>query len=217
MITRITGILESIEANAAVITPMDENGARSGVSYEVLLTAATVLTMHARIGHAVTLHTLEHLEQQAQGATMIPRLLGFASPEERRFFQLFTTVKGVGSRKALRALAAPVGEVAQAIARRDVAALKRLPEIGARLAETVVAELSGKVEPYLLAGATVEIKAGAASADGWSPEAEKAVGALVRLGEARQEAESRVRRAVQGARPGASADEIVAAAFAAQS
>jgi Holliday junction DNA helicase RuvA len=212
MITRITGILESIDANTAVIAPVGGHAA-----YELMLPANTAHRLLMHVGQSVTLHTIEYLEQQAQGATLIPRLVGFATPEERRFFQLFTTVKGVGAKKALRAMAAPISEMAGAISRRDTAALKALPEIGPRLAETIVAELRGKVEPFLVAGGSsaadrmVEATTTAASAA-----AERAIAALMRLGETRDDAETLIRRAVKVTGEAASADELVAAAFSAR-
>lgn len=210
MITRITGILESIDANTAVIAP-----AGGATAYELMLPANTAHRLLTHLGQSVTFHTIEYLEQQAQGATLIPRLVGFASPDERRFFQLFTTVKGVGAKKALRAMAAPINEIAGAIARRDTATLKSLPEIGPRLAETIIAELRGKVEPFLIsAGPAADRIVEATGPTGGS--AERAVAALVRLGETREDAETLIRRAVQITGDAASADELVAAAFSAR-
>lgn len=206
MITRLTGILESIDGNAAVVAPEG-----SGLAYEVMLSAATSQALAPRVGHVVTLHTIQTIEQQAQGATMTPRLMAFASIEERRFFQLFTTVKGIGGRKALRAMAVPIGELARHIAQRDAASLKRLPEIGARLAETIIAELHGKVDAFAVASPTADrMVEGAPSLSG---AAEKAIAALVRLGESRVDAETLIRRAAKDVGESATADELVAAAF----
>jgi Holliday junction DNA helicase RuvA len=141
MITRIHGILESVDAGRAVLTcgPM---------ALEVLVTTNEAARLGGSIGRPVTFHTLAHLESQSQGSSFTPRLIGFASEHDRAFFELFTTVKGIGPRKALRALARPVGEVAAAIATDDTAALIALPEIGRRTAQTIVAELAGKVDAF---------------------------------------------------------------------
>jgi len=211
MITRLTGILESIEANNAVVAP-----AGSGVAYELMLPANTAHRLLMHSGQSITLHTIEYMEQQAQGATLIPRLVGFATPEERRFFQLFTTVKGVGAKKALRAMAVPIGEIAGAIASRDVATLKSLPEIGPRLAETIVAELRGKVEPFMITGGSGKADRIVEATGPIGGAAERATAALIRLGESPADAESLIRKAVGITGEGATADELVAAAFSAR-
>ena len=80
---------------------------------------------------------------------MIPRLAGFLSVEDRAFFELFTTCKGIGNRKALRAMSLDVGQLAGAISDRDIALLQTLPDIGRRTAETIIATLHGKVDRFL--------------------------------------------------------------------
>ena len=63
---------------------------------------------------------LHYLEGQANGAVFRPRLVGFTSDRDRRFFELLTSVKGIGYRKALRALAMPIATIARAVAEKDV-------------------------------------------------------------------------------------------------
>ena len=46
------------------------------------------------------------------------QLIGFLRPEDRKFFNLFTTVKGIGPKTALKALTVPVGEIAVANRKR---------------------------------------------------------------------------------------------------
>ena len=79
----------------------------------------------------------------------ILRLVGFANPRDREFFRLLTKVKGLGMRKALKALAREVGEIATAIARGNVDFLTDLPEIGKRTAEQIVTELRKKVDDFV--------------------------------------------------------------------
>jgi Holliday junction DNA helicase RuvA len=52
---------------------------------------------------------------------------------------------------AARALAAPVGELAAAIARQDEKYLRALPGIGPQKAKNIVAQLQGKVAKFALA------------------------------------------------------------------
>ena len=118
------------------------------VTYELLVPSHQTQDLHGRVGQTVRFHTLHYLEGQGQGSSYLPRLIGFATQEDKAFFELFTTVKGIGNRKALRAMALPVPLIANAIANRDTATLTSLPEIGKRMAETIVAELHGKVERF---------------------------------------------------------------------
>ena len=80
-----------------------------------------------------------------------PVLIGFTSELDKEFFEKLITVKDVGPLVAARALAAPVGEIAAAIARQDEAYLRRLPGIGPQKAKNIVAQLSGKVAKFALA------------------------------------------------------------------
>jgi Holliday junction DNA helicase RuvA len=107
------------------------------------------MALAARIGQPVRFHTLHYLEGQGQGSSFWPRLVGFQHASDRAFFELFTTVKGIGNRKALRALQLPFAQVAEAIAARDHALLQSLPEIGKRTAEAICVELRGRVDPFV--------------------------------------------------------------------
>ncbi|MBM4109230.1 MAG: hypothetical protein FJ255_10550 [Phycisphaerae bacterium] len=209
MITRLSGTLEQVrEGVAEVAQPA------LGVVRQVLLPAYLGPRLIARLGEPVTLHTLEYLDSPNQGASFVPRLVGFAHPAEREFFEVFTTVKGIGTRKALRALAVEPGEIARAIQSRDVRALQELPEIGKRLAETIVAELHGKVDRFALPGpeVRVDLKPVRPPRDGFE---EEAVAALIALGEAKSDAERMV--SAVSPRSGAStAQELVAAVYAAR-
>lgn len=145
MISKISGMLESVEGSVANVR------VDGGFTYEVLVSGYTAARLGDGIGQPITLHTLNYIESQDQGTSFLPRLAGFLTVEDRRFFELFTTTKGIGKRKALRALALGTDQVAAAIADRDLALLQSLPEIGRRLAETVVATLHGKVDKYVVA------------------------------------------------------------------
>lgn len=222
MIARITGTLERLEGSACLIVP---EGA-PGLAYEVMVPAFAAEALASQRGGVVVLHTIEVYEGSSQGANLTPRLLGFASESDKRFFQLFITVKGLGARKALKAMAEPVGAIAGAIARRDTKWLQGLPEIGKRLAETIVAELHGKADKYI----GVDMSDGsAAGRPGSSAEAKpvregeslgeagtQAVEALVRLGENRAEAVRKVERVLEQhpETADAGAEAVLAAAFA---
>ena len=80
-----------------------------------------------------------------------PVLIGFTSELDREFFEKLITVKDVGPLVAARSLAAPVGEIAAAIARQDEGYLRRLPGIGPQKAKNIVAQLQAKVAKFALA------------------------------------------------------------------
>ncbi len=210
MISRIRGTLLSLAENTAEI---DLGG---GLTFEVLLPAYLSARVAPQIGKPVEFITLTYLEGQGQGSSFIPRLIGFAHDSERRFFDVFTTVKGIGNKKALRALTVEPAAIARAVMSRDAKSLQQLPEIGKRLAETMIAELHGKVDRFLSpmdVGAlnhASEIKPFAKTSA-----AQEAIGALVALGETPATAERKV-ALVMDRTPGKAltSDEIVSAVYA---
>jgi len=195
MICRITGTITSVEPPAIVLEIEGQ-----GLSYEILTPAYLAVQLANQVGQRVTLITIQYLESQGQGSSFIPRLIGFQHASDRRFFEVFITVKGIGNRKALRAMAIEPARIARAITSRDAAALKELPEIGKRLADTIVAELTGKVDAFLssseIESLDAAIKPARALASG--PH-EEAIEILVALGETREQADRRVSLALSRA------------------
>src|SRR3954449_12244829 len=102
------------------------------ILYELLVPASDVTELHASLGEELTFHTIFYLQGDASGGSLEPRLIGFLRPDDKRFFEKFITVKGIGPKKALKALVMPVGEIAQAIESRDARFLSGLPQIGKR-------------------------------------------------------------------------------------
>ena len=82
-----------------------------------------------------------------------PVLIGFTSDLDKEFFEKLITVKDIGPMVAARALALPVAELAQAIARQDEKFLRGLPGIGPQKAKNIVAQLQSKVAKFALARA----------------------------------------------------------------
>ncbi|MFG0285181.1 MAG: Holliday junction branch migration protein RuvA [Phycisphaerales bacterium JB039] len=207
MISRIEGVLEAVEGQTVRL------GVGGVLSIDALVPAYLADRLAgAEPGRRIRLDTLLTLEGSSQGTSFAPRLLGFDSPQARRFFEIFTTVKGLGNRRALRAMAAEPGVIAAAIVAGDHKALERLPEIGKRLAQTIVAELSGKVDAFALDAASIESKPRPSRLP---PVARDAIDTLMALGETAADAERRIQAAL-GALDGAeppSADQLVAAAL----
>ena len=69
-----------------------------------------------------------------------------------RLFERFVDVKGIGPRKALKALAEPVRKIAAWIEGGDAKALSRLPGIGSRASELIIATLKGKLADLAVGG-----------------------------------------------------------------
>ena len=212
MIARIHGLLEQIENSAALLR------CEGGLTYEVLLPAYTAARLVDRIDQPVMLHTFHFIEATAQGANMTPRLAGFASLTDRQFFELFTTCKGIGSRKALRAMALSTDQIATAITDRDIAMLTSLPEIGRRTAETIVATLRDKVGHFTAAATYPPQNEVAVTDDGETPAvptgmAREALEVLLQLGEHRLHAVQWIDQALSADDRPNDVEGIVAAAF----
>lgn len=184
MIVRLTGVIVELSDVAVVIE-------RGGIAREVLVPAYSVTELASRVGQEIALHTVEFLEGNGTGSMFTPRLLGFASADDRTFFTRFIAVKGLGPRKALKALREPVGKIALWIESGDSKALAKLPGIGPRAAEMIVATLKGKMEDLAL-GAS----AAPEPLDATYTEAQRdAIEILVAWGDPRVEAQRWVERA----------------------
>ena len=218
MIARLEGILTDLlpEQNLALVS------AGGGLTYEVLLPAYVTHRLSTGVGKPVTLHTLHFLEGTAQGATMFPRLAGFQSADQKRFFELFVTVKGIGHRKAMRAMIMAPGTLAGAISDRDVKLIQTMPEVGKKLAETIIVTLSDKVAGFVSAssfpaggGADGGGGGDAATAPaGTAALAREALEVLLQLGENRADAVVLIDRVLAGDDPPTEADRLISAVYA---
>ena len=216
MLTRLVAQLESISEGAIPIATLYTN---PDFALEVLIPQYLADSLASKINDRVTLHTRVYLEGQGQGTSFIPRVIGFGSPVERDFFEVFTSVKGVGTKKALRALVEPPSTIAAYIVSKDAKALTKLPEIGKRSAETMIAELSGKIDKFagdaIMAGATATRTMPATNIEqsSFPPAAAEAIAALMALGEQRSTAEQKVQIALTKAPEGADVDVLVQTVF----
>jgi len=190
MITTLAGTLHRIHEDRCEMSV-------GPLRVELLIPAADVEELGAKIGQDIELFTVFYLEGDASGGNLTPRLIGFLREQDRGFYNAFVTVKGIGPKKALRALTVPAAEVAAAIELKDVKALTKLPQVGKRAAEQIVATLAGKVGVY--AGDAV-IESPGNVAVKLSSDEEDAVSTLVALGERRGDAEAVLER-VKSAEP----------------
>src|SRR5436190_20331057 len=204
MITAITGVL------ARVLD--DEVRLQAGpFEYAVLVPEFVRRQLQMRLGEEVTLHTSHFLEGNQMSTRTIPRLIGFLTEPELEFFDLFCTVDKVGVRKALKALARPVRDIADAVQRQDAKWLTSLPGIGGATADAMLATLRKKVSKF----------AQMATGDGSRPTAAAAAGqviqdayaALVGLGLNPIDARSRVDTALASGQNYPSVEALLAAIF----
>ncbi len=106
-----------------------------GVGYEVRVAGTTAA---ANDEVELFIHTLVRADAL--------ELYGFATFEEREFFELLLATHGVGPSTALGALVAlGVVELARAIEGDDVKRVATVPGIGLKTASRIVLELKGKV------------------------------------------------------------------------
>jgi Holliday junction DNA helicase RuvA len=179
MIVRITGKLAGINTDNVILD-------RDGVCYEVHMPASAIYTLSGKLGQTITLYTIEYYEGTAVGGNLFPRLVGFIEPDDRAFFMEFVKVKGLGYRKTLRALAQPIADIASAIEQGDVRFLAKLPEIGKRTADQLVASLHGKLGRYTVARG--EMPMGEGETENLDQLQREALEVLMQLGEKRIEA-----------------------------
>lgn len=174
-----------------------------GVRFEVLVPAvlwpeladlAGEADLAAGEGPTVGLHIVYH----ATASNPVPVLVGFLRRAERDFFRKFTTVEGIGPAKAVKAINVSVSTIARAIEQEDRATLARLPGIGPRTAEKIIAALRGKVlaEAALHDGGVDRPVEPQAQAD--RRVVADAVEAIAGLGYSRAEARRRVEEAMAG-------------------
>ena len=95
MISAISGELRRVEEDRVSV----QCGA---ILYELLVPAADVTELHVNLGEQVTFHTIFYLEGDAARGNLEPKLIGFLRADDRKFFERFTTVKGIGPKKALK-------------------------------------------------------------------------------------------------------------------
>ncbi|CAN5461649.1 Holliday junction branch migration protein RuvA [soil metagenome] len=184
MIASLEGVVSALAASGVVL----EVG---GVGYRVHVGPGTLAGL--RMGEQVKLHT-HHLVREDMQA-----LYGFRNTEELAFFELITTVTGVGPRLGLAIISSrPVADLQLAILQGDEAVLTAVSGVGRRLAGRIVLELKEKVAA---AG-------GAVAAGGGGGESE-VVAALEALGYSTREARDAAMQSAPAYAPGASLEERV--------
>ncbi len=134
MIGRLTGKVVAPEADGALMLDV------GGVGYELAVPLGTLGRAQVDDAGRVTLWVHTHVREDALA------LFGFANPAERAAFRTLIGVSNVGPKIAVAVLGAlPVGELARAVARKDLSAMTGIPGIGKKIAERLLLELRDKL------------------------------------------------------------------------
>jgi Holliday junction DNA helicase RuvA len=176
MIAQIEGQLVRLDTESCLVKV-------GSISYEVMLASYCVEALSGKVGSEITLCTMEYYEGTLGGGNLIPRIVGFLNENERDFFKKYTSVKGIGIKKGLRSLSIPIAAIATAIENGDEKVLLRLPAVGTRMAQQIIAELRGKLQDFAESTA-----AGSPAEVGFKPFQVEALEILIAWGEKRSEA-----------------------------
>jgi Holliday junction DNA helicase RuvA len=183
-------VIASLDGLVAQVTGTDVVVEVHGVGYRVYLGPSTLASLST--GQHVKLHTHHLVREDVQA------LYGFRSTEELAFFELITTVSGVGPKVGLAIVSSrPVPDLQLAILQGDDAVLTAVSGVGKRLAARIVLELREKVDA-----------AGTAATGGGGGEGE-VVAALEALGYSSREGREAARAAVASLAPDASLEDRV--------
>jgi len=183
MIASLDGVVASVSGTDTVL----EVG---GIGYRVYAGPSTLSTL--KLGGRAKLHTYHLVREDVQA------LYGFRSTEELAFFELITTVSGVGPKVGLAIVSSrPVPDLQLAILQGDDAVLTAVSGVGKRLAGRIVLELKEKVDA-----------AGSSAVSGGGGEAE-VMAALEALGYSSRESRDVARAAVANLDADASLEDRV--------
>ena len=172
MIAFVSGVLEQVDENAAVVDV-------GGVGYRVFM-SGTGLSHLPQCGSKVKIHTYLKVAEDAMD------LYGFNTAEELSMFKLMISVSGVGPKAALAILTVlSPAEFALAVVTEDYKAIARAQGVGPKLAQRVSLELRDKLKNTALLPQTGESKALPAMA---ASSGNDALEALLVLGYSRAEA-----------------------------
>lgn len=191
MIASLDGVVAAVTGTSVVL----EVG---GIGYRVFAGPGTLSGLSP--GSRARLHIHHLVREDSQ------TLYGFRSSEELAFFELVTTVSGVGPKVGLAIVSSrPVADLELAILQGDEAVLTAVPGVGRRLAGRIVLELREKVaaaagSAAAGSGGEGEVAAALEALGYTSREGREAARAAVANLEADATLEERVKEALQALR-----------------
>ncbi len=187
MIGKLRGVIDSVNDGHAIIDV-------GGVGY-LVFAASNILQKLSQMDGEVSLIIETHIREDHF------HLYGFLTEFERDWFNLLTTVQGVGAKMALAIQTVFSGdELTTIIAAQDKTSLTRANGVGKKLSERIITELKskvGKLVGNISVSSPSDKKGGSKTEPSPSNQLkDEAVSALVNLGYARIDAFSAVMRAV---------------------
>ncbi len=172
MIGYISGTVQAISGRNIIV---DVNG----VGYRVTMPEKSLNSI-AKTGEAIKLYT--HYSMNPRDGNI--ELYGFLTPEELNFFELLTSISGIGPKSAQAILtSADLQQLQLGIIRGDEVFLHKVAGIGPKTAQRLILELKTKI-------ATVDLGADAGRELGTDSEA---VEALVALGYSQYQARDAIK------------------------
>ncbi|MBY4629647.1 Holliday junction branch migration protein RuvA [Rhizobium croatiense] len=137
------------------------------------------------------------------------KLFGFMTALEREWFNLLQSVQGVGAKVALAVLSTLTpGELANAIALQDRAAVSRAPGVGPKVAMRLVTELKNRAPAFAGEAINIALKQELGEGVAAAPVAD-AVSALTNLGYSRDQAANAVAAAMKVAGDDADSAKLI--------
>ncbi|OLP61098.1 Holliday junction DNA helicase RuvA [Xaviernesmea oryzae] len=195
MIGKLKGTVDEVGEDHVVVDV-------HGVGYVAHCSARTLSKMS--VGEAAALFIETYVREDQL------RLFGFLSALEREWFRLLQSVQGVGSKVALNVLSVMTpGELANAIALQDRAAISRAPGVGPKVALRITTELKSRAPSFAgemdsAIGFKQELGEGVASAP-----VSDAVSALTNLGYSRDQAANAIAAALKNGGEGADSAKLI--------
>jgi len=165
-----------------------------GVGYKFLIPLSTFAVLEEGRGAKLLAYLLVRDDQL--------KLYGFATREERDFFEMLISVSGIGPALGLALLSgSSVDSLKNAILNEDFTYLKKIKGVGLKTAQRIVLELKGGIEEMAAAGATATDEAAQNRND--------ACKALLSLGFSPRQADEAVRRALERIGKDAPVEELL--------
>lgn len=168
MFSYIKGIVEEVQANYIVV----EN---NGIGYKFNVSAN--VQMNVEKGTKAKIYTKMIVREDDIS------LCGFYSEEERKMFELLTSVSKVGPKVALSILSfADVSKLTLYILTDDTKSISKASGVGKKTAERIVLELKDKVDKSAIEDVEGDLFGETMPVTNNSNEKEEAIAALVALG-----------------------------------
>ena len=132
MIYHISGNLKQIYDDFIVVNVQ-------GVGYQVYIPSNTKQTL-PDIGHPLDLYTFHYIREDQQ------LLFGFQKAKDRSFFNLITSVSGVGPKLGIKIMSANTSdELISFILKEDLLSLTSISGLGKKTSEKIILDLKDKL------------------------------------------------------------------------